>query len=83
MSYNGKQSAEKWQDILKEIKFIRSLRHPNTVGYKGCYLKEHTVWVIFIFSCIYLVANNFFLEFEVYNSCNYPVASNIFLEYEV
>ncbi|RXG72555.1 Serine/threonine-protein kinase SULU [Armadillidium vulgare] len=46
MSYNGKQSAEKWQDILKEIKFIRSLRHPNTVGYKGCYLKEHTVWLV-------------------------------------
>ncbi|MCL4123307.1 UNVERIFIED_CONTAM: hypothetical protein GTU68_048499, partial [Idotea baltica] len=46
MSYNGKQSAEKWQDILKEIKFIRSLRHPNTVCYRGCYLKEHTVWLV-------------------------------------
>ena len=45
MSYNGKQSAEKWLDILKEIKFIRSLKHPNTVCYRGCYLKEHTVWV--------------------------------------
>lgn len=45
MSYNGKQSAEKWQDILKEIKFLRSLRHPNTVTYRGCYLKESTVWV--------------------------------------
>ena len=45
MSYSGKQSAEKWQDILKEIKFLRSLRHPNTVTYRGCYLKESTVWV--------------------------------------
>ncbi|XP_071516980.1 serine/threonine-protein kinase Tao isoform X2 [Panulirus ornatus] len=46
MSYNGKQSAEKWQDILKEIRFLRSLRHPNTVTYKGCYLKESTVWLV-------------------------------------
>ncbi|XP_064109868.1 LOW QUALITY PROTEIN: serine/threonine-protein kinase Tao-like [Macrobrachium nipponense] len=46
MSYSGKQSAEKWQDILKEIKFLRSLRHPNTVTYKGCYLKESTVWLV-------------------------------------
>lgn len=45
MSYNGKQSADKWQDILKEIRFLRSLRHPNTVTYRGCYLKESTVWV--------------------------------------
>ncbi|XP_069942474.1 serine/threonine-protein kinase Tao isoform X2 [Cherax quadricarinatus] len=46
MSYNGKQSAEKWQDILKEIRFLRSLRHPSTVTYKGCYLKESTVWLV-------------------------------------
>ncbi|KAK7073372.1 Serine/threonine-protein kinase TAO1 [Halocaridina rubra] len=46
MSYSGKQSAEKWQDILKEIKFLRSLRHPNTVTYRGCYLKESTVWLV-------------------------------------
>ncbi|KAK4327971.1 hypothetical protein Pmani_001586 [Petrolisthes manimaculis] len=46
MSYNGKQSAEKWQDILKEIRFLRSLRHPNTVTYRGCYLKESTVWLV-------------------------------------
>ncbi|XP_050738503.1 serine/threonine-protein kinase Tao-like isoform X5 [Eriocheir sinensis] len=46
MSYNGKQSADKWQDILKEIRFLRSLRHPNTVTYRGCYLKESTVWLV-------------------------------------
>lgn len=46
MSYNGKQSADKWQDILKEIRFLRSLRHPNTVTYIGCYLKESTVWLV-------------------------------------
>ncbi|XP_042891697.1 serine/threonine-protein kinase Tao-like isoform X3 [Penaeus japonicus] len=46
MSYNGKQSAEKWQDILKEIRFLRNLRHPNTVTYRGCYLKESTVWLV-------------------------------------
>ena len=45
MSYGGKQSLEKWQDILKEIRFLTRLKHPNTISYHGCYLKEHTVWV--------------------------------------
>ncbi len=45
MSYGGKQSLEKWQDILKEIRFLRRLKHPNCINYNGCYLKEHTVWV--------------------------------------
>ena len=45
MSYGGKQSLEKWQDILKEIRFLRRLQHPNCISYQGCYLKEHTVWV--------------------------------------
>ncbi|CAG2164175.1 unnamed protein product [Oppiella nova] len=46
MSFTGKQSAEKWQDILKEVKFLRNLRHKNTIEYKGCYLKEHTAWLV-------------------------------------
>nr|XP_044988420.1 serine/threonine-protein kinase TAO3 [Jaculus jaculus] len=46
MSYGGKQTHEKWQDILKEVKFLRQLKHPNTIEYKGCYLKEHTAWLV-------------------------------------
>lgn len=46
MSYGGKQSLEKWQDILKEIRFLRRLTHPNCICYQGCYLKEQTVWVM-------------------------------------
>lgn len=46
MSYSGKQSNEKWQEILKELKFLRTLNHPNTVEYKTCYLKEHTAWFV-------------------------------------
>ncbi|KAJ7397175.1 Serine/threonine-protein kinase TAO3 [Pitangus sulphuratus] len=46
MSYSGKQTNEKWQDIIKEVKFLQQLKHPNTIEYKGCYLKEHTAWVI-------------------------------------
>lgn len=46
MSYVGKQSLEKWQDILKEIRFLRQLSHPNTVEYKGCYLRDHTAWLV-------------------------------------
>ena len=37
--------SQKWQDIIKEVKFLQKLRHPNTIEYRGCYLKEHTAWV--------------------------------------
>lgn len=46
MSYLGKQSLEKWQDILKEIKFLKQLNHPNTIEYKGCYLRDNTAWLV-------------------------------------
>uniref|UniRef100_A0A915KMB6 non-specific serine/threonine protein kinase n=1 Tax=Romanomermis culicivorax TaxID=13658 RepID=A0A915KMB6_ROMCU len=46
MSYAGKQSSEKWQDILKEVQFLRQLEHKNIVEYKGCYLKDHTCWLV-------------------------------------
>ncbi|KAI0220730.1 Serine/threonine-protein kinase TAO1 [Lamellibrachia satsuma] len=46
MSYSGKQSAEKWQDIIREVTFLRLLKHRNTIEYKGCYLREHTAWLV-------------------------------------
>ncbi|KAJ7993664.1 hypothetical protein DPEC_G00257010 [Dallia pectoralis] len=46
MSYNGKQTTEKWQDIIKEVKFLEQLRHPNSIEYKGCYLKDNTAWLV-------------------------------------
>ncbi|XP_030903703.2 serine/threonine-protein kinase TAO3 isoform X2 [Melopsittacus undulatus] len=46
MSYGGKRTNEKWQDIIKEVKFLQQLKHPNTIEYKGCYLKEHTAWLV-------------------------------------
>uniref|UniRef100_A0A8C8CBB6 Serine/threonine-protein kinase TAO3 n=1 Tax=Oncorhynchus tshawytscha TaxID=74940 RepID=A0A8C8CBB6_ONCTS len=46
MSYNGKQTTEKWQDIIKEVKFLEQLHHPNTIEYKGCYLKDNTAWLV-------------------------------------
>ncbi|XP_077064468.1 serine/threonine-protein kinase TAO1 [Siphateles boraxobius] len=45
MSYSGKQSNEKWQDIIKEVKFLQRIKHPNSIEYKGCYLREHTAWL--------------------------------------
>uniref|UniRef100_A0A674E3J3 non-specific serine/threonine protein kinase n=1 Tax=Salmo trutta TaxID=8032 RepID=A0A674E3J3_SALTR len=36
----------KWQDIIKEVKFLQKLHHPNTVEYRGCYLREHTAWLV-------------------------------------
>ncbi|CAB1312078.1 unnamed protein product, partial [Coregonus sp. 'balchen'] len=36
MSYGGKQSNEKWQDIIKEVKFLQKLHHPNTLVMEYC-----------------------------------------------
>uniref|UniRef100_A0A3Q2ZVG9 Serine/threonine-protein kinase TAO3 n=1 Tax=Kryptolebias marmoratus TaxID=37003 RepID=A0A3Q2ZVG9_KRYMA len=53
--YNGFMSSSgfenllyitKWQDIIKEVKFLGQLRHPNTIEYKGCYLKDNTAWLV-------------------------------------
>uniref|UniRef100_A0A671K418 non-specific serine/threonine protein kinase n=1 Tax=Sinocyclocheilus anshuiensis TaxID=1608454 RepID=A0A671K418_9TELE len=41
MSYSGKQSNEKWQDIIKEVKFLQRIQHPNSIEYKGCYLLKN------------------------------------------
>ncbi|XP_062408079.1 serine/threonine-protein kinase TAO1 [Sardina pilchardus] len=46
MSYSGKQCNEKWQDIIKEVKFLQKIQHPNSIEYKGCYLREHTAWLV-------------------------------------
>uniref|UniRef100_A0A8C1HIE9 non-specific serine/threonine protein kinase n=1 Tax=Cyprinus carpio carpio TaxID=630221 RepID=A0A8C1HIE9_CYPCA len=49
MSYSGKQTNEKWQDIIKEVKFLQRIQHPNSIEYKGCYLREHTAWNIHLY----------------------------------
>uniref|UniRef100_A0A674D9R2 non-specific serine/threonine protein kinase n=1 Tax=Salmo trutta TaxID=8032 RepID=A0A674D9R2_SALTR len=36
----------KWQDIIKEVKFLQRIQHPNSIEYKGCYLREHTAWLV-------------------------------------
>ncbi|KAK2500603.1 hypothetical protein MC885_012076 [Smutsia gigantea] len=46
ISYSGKQSPEKWQDIIKEVRFLQIIKHPNIIEYKGCYLHEHTAWLV-------------------------------------
>ncbi|GAV05538.1 hypothetical protein RvY_15656 [Ramazzottius varieornatus] len=46
MSYMGKQAAEKWQDIVKEVKFLHIVKHQNTIEYKACFLKDHTAWLV-------------------------------------
>lgn len=49
MSFSGflfKDSAEKWQDITRELIVLSSLNHRNTIQFKGCYLKEHTAWLV-------------------------------------
>ncbi|XP_057355479.1 LOW QUALITY PROTEIN: serine/threonine-protein kinase TAO1-like [Manis pentadactyla] len=46
LSYTGMQSTKKWQDIIKEVRFLQILKHPNIIEYKGCYLSEHTAWLV-------------------------------------
>jgi thousand and one amino acid protein kinase len=46
MSTGRKQNSETWQDILKEIRFLRELNHRHCIAYRGCYLKEYTTWLV-------------------------------------
>ncbi|CAF0893329.1 unnamed protein product [Adineta steineri] len=45
MSTGRKQNTETWQDILKEIRFLRELNHRHCIAYRGCYLKDYTTWL--------------------------------------
>lgn len=59
MNFNGKDASEKWNDIsrmllqvidrhnfsVKEVRFLKNVRHPNIVEYKACFLKGQTCWV--------------------------------------
>ncbi|CAF3473735.1 unnamed protein product [Rotaria socialis] len=45
MSTGRKQTVETWQDILKEIRFLRELNHRHCISYSGCYLKEYITWL--------------------------------------
>ncbi|XP_057354240.1 uncharacterized protein LOC118935861 [Manis pentadactyla] len=44
--YSGKKAMERWQGITKEVRLLRTLKHPNIVEYKGCYLREHRPWLV-------------------------------------
>lgn len=49
MSFSGflfKESAEKWQDITRELIVLSHLNHRNTIQFKGCYLKDNTAWLV-------------------------------------
>lgn len=46
MAFSGKQAAEKWTDIIKEVSFLKNVSHQNIVDYRACYLKEHTCWLV-------------------------------------
>lgn len=28
------------------FRFLQQLKHPNTIEYKGCYLRDHTAWLV-------------------------------------
>ncbi|XP_057355498.1 serine/threonine-protein kinase TAO1-like [Manis pentadactyla] len=41
--YTGMRSTK---DIIKEVRFLQILKHPNIIENKGCYLSEHTAWLV-------------------------------------
>jgi thousand and one amino acid protein kinase len=45
MNFSGKDENEKWADIIKEVQFLKDIKHPNIVKYRACFLKEKTCWV--------------------------------------
>ena len=47
MSYSGR-SQEKFNEILKEVKLLKKVRHKNVVDFYGCYLKEKetSAWIV-------------------------------------
>jgi thousand and one amino acid protein kinase len=53
MNFGGKDENEKWADIIKEVKFLKDVTHPNIVKYRACFLKEKTCWVRTQISLIY------------------------------
>ncbi|KAI1731702.1 protein kinase domain-containing protein [Ditylenchus destructor] len=46
MGFSGKQASEKWTDIVREVRFLKNIRHRHIVEYKACFLKEHTCWLV-------------------------------------
>ena len=47
MSYSGRVN-EKFGDIMKEVKLLRMIKHPNVVELIGTFLKEkeYSAWII-------------------------------------
>uniref|UniRef100_A0A1I8IMJ4 non-specific serine/threonine protein kinase n=2 Tax=Macrostomum lignano TaxID=282301 RepID=A0A1I8IMJ4_9PLAT len=46
MSFAGKNRDEKFDDIKKEVQFIRQLRHENCVRYISAHLNNNTAWLV-------------------------------------
>ncbi|KAI6217822.1 Protein kinase domain-containing protein [Aphelenchoides fujianensis] len=46
MHFGGKDALEKWQEIVKEVRFLRFVHHPHIVEYRNCYLKDQTCWLV-------------------------------------
>ena len=50
---------QKWQDIVKEVKFLHECSHDHIVLYKGCHIKESHAWVSQISSVLILLDSVF------------------------
>uniref|UniRef100_A0A914H0F4 non-specific serine/threonine protein kinase n=1 Tax=Globodera rostochiensis TaxID=31243 RepID=A0A914H0F4_GLORO len=74
MNFSGKQSMDKWNDIIREVRFLKSIRHPNIVCYKASFLKEQSCWLVMEYCVgstadILKVYKKPFLEVEIAAIC--------------
>uniref|UniRef100_A0A183BQY2 non-specific serine/threonine protein kinase n=1 Tax=Globodera pallida TaxID=36090 RepID=A0A183BQY2_GLOPA len=74
MNFSGKQSLDKWNDIIREVRFLKSIRHPNIVCYKASFLKEQSCWLVMEYCVgstadILKVYKKPFLEVEIAAIC--------------
>jgi len=59
-------ALQKWQDIVKEVKFMRMMKHRNCIEFRGCYLRENTAWVSWCLQSVIVVAVTFSFPYTLY-----------------
>ena len=70
MSYQSEKERrgnEKFQDIMKEVKMLQALKHPQVVQLISTFLKEkeHSVWIVMEY-CLGSVSDCVEVQLRVY-----------------
>lgn len=52
------------------FRFLKQLNHPNTIEYKGCYLRDNTAWLVMEY-CVGSASDILEVYFTKYFGINY------------